>query len=416
MIATNLKFIKNDKGPIGFVLHRIHPYTAKLIPEIPRYVIENYTNSDDLVLDPFCGSGTSLLEARLLHRRAVGIDINPLAVLISKVKTSNLDVVELAKAITKLKQLIRITHRGPIPDFPNIEYWFSKSSQQELARIKYAIESISDHVSEESGNFLLLCFSSIIRKSSFADPYLSMCKSKLITKKIEDGWLPKPIVSFEDALDKRFRWALSLNKFIGRNGKKVRVHQGDNGEILRKFSPRSSGKFDLIITSPPYINAHDYFRNHRMELLWAGLSTVQDIARYRKKSIGATFPRSKGREISETRSQTLNNLIHRLWKQDQERCKTVHNYFEQMDKFLKQCRRILRSNGVLCMVTGDNTICGIKIPTYKILAEVAEFNGFHLTKVFKDKIRRSTLAPERNYHKGLIRKEWILILRSRRSI
>src|SRR3989304_2958664 len=71
---------------MGYLTHNIHAYTAKLIPQIPRYFIEKYTSREDVVFDPFCGSGTTLLEAMLLARNAIGIDINPLATLISEIK------------------------------------------------------------------------------------------------------------------------------------------------------------------------------------------------------------------------------------------------------------------------------------------------------------------------------------------
>ncbi len=106
-----------------YLTHGIHPYTAKLIPHIPRYFIEKYTEKNEVILDPFCGSGTTLLEARLLERNAIGIDINPLAILLSKVKTTPLDVEELKHTIQLCKENLKDGKGKIFVDFPNIDYW-----------------------------------------------------------------------------------------------------------------------------------------------------------------------------------------------------------------------------------------------------------------------------------------------------
>jgi DNA modification methylase len=392
-------------------VHRIHPYTAKLIPQIARYLIERYTSEDDIVLDPFCGSGTSLLEARLRFRRAIGIDINPIAVLISKVKTSHLNLIELEKAIALVKSAVKKTNSAPIPESQNLEYWFSKKTLRELAWIKNTIESLSEDVSETTYNFLLLCFSAIIRKSSYADPYVSLCKSRLAREKIKNGWKATPVRYFETMLEENFKKIVQLHEFVNGNGKDVKIHLGDSRDILKRFSLRRSEKADLIVTSPPYINAHDYLRNHRLELAWLELSTSQEMSDFRRRTIGtATVRKSECQNLPETADDSLNTIMRRIWRVDRERSHLVYNYFVQMDDFFRQSFSILKSHGKLCIVSGDNTVSGIRVPTYKLLANSAEIRGFHLSKVFKDDIPHSTLAPGRSNHNGLIRKEWVLVL------
>src|ERR687888_1474075 len=174
-----------------YLTHSYHPYSAKYIPQIPHYLISNLTNRNDLILDNFVGSGTTLVESKILGRHAIGVDINPLACLVAKVKTTNIHRLNLEKIsaisrsikedILKLRAsggynnntlafnlqnpesinnndylLINIPH-------PNILKWFDKNVIYELLPIKSKIDSLEDnHIKD----FLLVAFSSILRSIS----------------------------------------------------------------------------------------------------------------------------------------------------------------------------------------------------------------------------------------------------------
>ena len=144
---------------VNYLTHGIHPYTAKVIPHIPRYFLEKYTRKNEIILDPFCGSGTTLLETILLGRNTIGIDINPLAILISEVKTTPLDIAELSSAIQLIKERIRNCNKKTTIDFPNIEYWFCKKAIDELSKIKYVIQDTKSKFNEYINNFLTICLS-----------------------------------------------------------------------------------------------------------------------------------------------------------------------------------------------------------------------------------------------------------------
>ena len=119
-------------------------------------------------MDPFCGSGTTLLESILCSRNALGVELNPVARLVAKVKITPLDGAELARAVKEFRKKINHCRFVKPPEFPNRNLWFSPKVQNELAKIKHTIDSMD--IDPNVHDFLLVCFSAIVRKVSNADP------------------------------------------------------------------------------------------------------------------------------------------------------------------------------------------------------------------------------------------------------
>ena len=150
-----------------YATHGYHPYSAKYIPQIPNYLIKNFSEKNDLILDNFMGSGTTLVEAKILGRNALGIDVNPLACLISNAKTINLQcsqLKEISDISASIKQdILAILGSVTLVNFgdnrktidesvinglhPNIWKWFHKNVIYELFVIKNKIQSLeSKHI------------------------------------------------------------------------------------------------------------------------------------------------------------------------------------------------------------------------------------------------------------------------------
>lgn len=404
-----------------YLTHGIHPYTAKLIPHIPRYFIEKYTEKNEVILDPFCGSGTTLLEARLWERNAIGIDINPLAILISGVKTTPLDIEELKHAIQLCKENLKESKRKIFVEFPNIDYWFCNKAQNDLAMIKYSIENLNGKVDKGIYKFLLLCFSSIIRKSSYADPRMAKTyKSKRVIEKIKKGWTPTPIKYFEEALERNLERIKSLsehlNEHLNSNNNYVEFFQGDASELSFLLKQNGIKKVDSIITSPPYINAQDYFRSYKLELWWLGLATPDEVKYLNKRAIGTeNLSGMDYNFVPQTENRLLNTILKRIWKVNRKKLHIIYNYFRNMDIILKQCYNILEVGGYFCLITGNNTICGVQIPTYRIFSQMAENTRFRLVEIWGNEIKNRTLPPNRNHNGGIIKKEWITVFQKKES-
>ena len=402
---------------MDYLTHGIHPYTAKLIPHIPRYFIEKYTEKGEIVLDPFCGSGTTLLEARLLERNAIGIDINPLAKLISEVKTTSINAEKLDSAIQSVKAQLKKDANTATVEFPNIDYWFCKHAQNELAGIKFIIERLSGSIDCNIYKFLQLCFSSIIRKSSYADPRIAKTyKSKRMIEKSKSGWIPKPIQYFEEVLNKNFERVKALSEMLNSNGNYTRVFQGDARQISSMLEQNGIGEVDFIITSPPYINAQDYFRSYKLELWWLGLATPEEVRYLKQQAIGTENLSGINRNsMLKSEIQLLDIICNRIREINGGKSFIVHNYFKNMRLVFEESYKILKRGGHFCLITGNNTICGVQVPTYRILADMAEVIGFKVVEIGTDKIKDRALPPSRNHDGGIIKDEWITVFQKGRN-
>ena len=136
-IPVNFRAMVPELNKPDRYTHLIHPYPAKLLASIPYYILSTdiFCPKGGLVLDPFCGSGTVLLEAIISGRNAIGADANPIARLISRAKTCNVDVVRLEKELNKILHRVAKDRDAAIPAFPNRDYWFSQSVQRQLANL-----------------------------------------------------------------------------------------------------------------------------------------------------------------------------------------------------------------------------------------------------------------------------------------
>jgi len=168
-IAASKKTLVNFKKICGdyhrdYYTNLIHSYPAKMYGAIAQSLIYVYAKIGDTILDPYCGTGTVLMQSCLNGINSIGIDINPLACLITEVKTTRLNTNKLKKEAEKLLSRISATDdEVETPTFPNVNFWFEKNIQVDLSKILKEIKSISN---KKYKNFFLICLSSIIRKVS----------------------------------------------------------------------------------------------------------------------------------------------------------------------------------------------------------------------------------------------------------
>lgn len=375
-----------------------------MIAQIPYYFInhDKFLRRDGIVADFFCGSGTVLVEASLANHRSIGIDINPLGILISKVKSTPIKKDLLDRNIERFDKVLGSIKDANIPEFVNRDFWFSRTSCRKLAIIKHAIETAT--LDPDCRDFLRVCFSSTIRRSSNADPRISPpVYSKEMRKANAKGRKVHVFRNFKEVVTRN---RVRLVSFSNQVKKQLcQVTQSDS-----RYDKLERESIDLVITSPPYMDAQKYMRSSKLELYWLGF-TQEEFCRLDRDSIGTEkISFSSNTKIQYSGLDKIDNLIYRIEKIDAERAYVLAKYIQDMRLSLRTQHAALSNSGKLILVIGNNKVAGLRIPMDKCLQIVAEDLGFQWNGTLVDAIVSRGFMTKRNKTAGIIDSERILIL------
>ena len=367
-------FISNDQRTMT---HGIHKYPAKFFPELPRWIIERYTVEGDLVLDPFMGSGTANLEAALLGRDSIGVDVDPFSRFLASVKTKPLSAKELVKAhkalIASMESFDIDKVINGIPDFPYRDNWFKPYVLKELSYIKASIDTLDS--SKHIKNFFLICFSSVIRAVSEAD---NNCTRTVIRKKLNKHVKENQAITL---FQKRAKFCVEgMLDYIaaGASGKVQIPSKAD----ARNLIGVENNSVDLAVTSPPYMNAVDYPRTHQLELYWLGLAEGS-LSELKKSHVGTEVVKAeKYKELHLTKSESANEVIKRIYETDPRRAFIASNYIDDMIKNMREVHRVLKDGKRYVIVVGNNLVRGAQFETWRYLQEVAPSLGYEVELCF----------------------------------
>ena len=421
-VTINFRKLVSEIKSTDRATHFIHKYPAKLLQHIPYYLFKNnlFSRKGDTVFDPFMGSGTVLLEGILASRKVIGTDINPLAVLISKVKTRQYDIgvleTELNKVIQEYKKVRQLKFEEP--KVINLSHWYDDKTILMLSRLKKVILGIQDIEIKE---FYQVVFSTCIRKYSYADPRVSV-PVKINASRFADGhWLKKHALDhlehikeydlidyFEEVAQKNIQRYLELNNMLESEVKSnVKVYDKDIKKLTAKEINNES--VDFIITSPPYVSAQKYIRSSRLNIEWLGLGE-KETKFYDQHSIGREhIQRSELSMLEPIGSNELNQIITQINEKNPTRAHITHAYMIEMKQTFLELFRVLKKNGYFTMIIGNNTIAGIEFETEKFLRQIAEEIGFETKLVLIDDIKSRGLMTKRNKTASTISREYVIV-------
>ena len=417
--------------------HLIHRYTAKLLPHIPAFFLtSSICPSHATILDPFAGSGTVLLEGMLQGHRSMGVEINPIARLIAKVKTTVFDVDRLEEAAKTVLNIIASDTREPeVPDFPNRDLWFSKKVQAGLARVKAGIEAFEER---DLRDFFWVCYSSMIRRVALADPRISppvvLKPGKFDANSPRHEKVRQMMKDRTDAnVEALFTWTLQeFTKRFRRLEEASRGQELGRAEIIwddarnlsaapmkekglldkaaaTEFPPNS---VDLVITSPPYMNAQKYARSLRLEWYWLGLGSYKELRAMDASMIGTErLTQDEYTELKAVSHAEADELIMKVFKIDKHHARLMANYFDDMRICFKNFFRVIKPGGYFVLVVGNNRVFAQRIPNHRILGDLAVREGFKLACSFVDRIKSRGLMTKRNTTADIIPDEWALVLK-----
>lgn len=368
IIGSKPNYLDFNGVDMNYSTHKYHDYPATMIPKLPDLflnVISKFTEVKSLY-DPFMGSGTTLVEGIRHGINSTGIDLNPLAALMSRVKTKKLNQEKLLKyrkdiysGIEKEKREVWIGSKElKTPNFKNIDYWYKPYVIKELQIIRDQIEDIKDVDYRE---FFLLAFSGTVRYVS--NTRNGEFKMYRMAPKTLEKWEPDVIGKFKEILDKN----------IDLNGK-LKEPQATASVILGTSMKTDlpDNSFDMLITSPPYGDSRTtvaYGQFSRTSLQWLDLDEMPagEVPKIDRKLLGGTL---RDKEIRATASPTLNKYVREIEQKDEKRALEVIQFYDDLYVVLKECYRVMKPNSYQVWVTANRTVKQIQLPTDVIISEL----------------------------------------------
>ncbi len=348
--------------------HCYHTYPAMMIPQVARTLIERYKPSDglSLIMDPYMGSGTTLVESSLIGVNSVGTDINPLARLISSVKTTHFEETSIHEYMEQVSSLSdtyspeKVTNTN-FDRISNYSFWYTEESLLKLSFIDQTISKYPKDIVE----FFKLALSETVREVSFTRN--GEFKRFKMSAKSLSKFNPDVFKIFENKLKRNYSGLQAFNKVPYRPDVKVcdfNTVEGIPEDIVSK------GSVDMVVTSPPYGDSHTtvaYGQFSRWANEWFNFPNAKNLDKIlmggRKLTDISISPRS------------ISNELHEIQKSDSKRYDEVMSFMQEYYLSMKNVASVVRKGGRICYVVGNRTVKGIQIPLDYFTAEVFESFG-----------------------------------------
>ena len=379
----------------AYITHNYYTYPAKFIPQLVSRLINTYTKEKEIVVDPFMGSGTTIVESMVNKRYACGVDINEIAYLISKVKTTPLDIELLKKEYLKLEEKltnysifaekdILIKSKNIVPDNDRIDYWFKPKQKEELSLIFYSIFEIENI---DIRDFYLVAFGQILKTASI--------------------WLQKSIKPTRDMKKKEHD---SYNLFLAQAKRMIKRHEiynsmldkdfFDNIDKYRKikcgdsrYIPLEDGEANFIVTSPPYVTSYEYADLHQLPSLWFGY--LNTLPEFREKFIGSSYKNRDDIDKIDLKSNIVIETIQKFEK-NKKKIREIKNYYADMLESFIEMKRVLKDKGKAAIVIGNTQFKNVDILNAEIFCEQMIHIGFKVFDIIHREIPSKMLPSTRD--------------------
>jgi hypothetical protein len=348
----------------------LHPYPARFIPEIPAQALD-VLGVDGPVIDPFCGSGTTLAEAQRRGLPATGIDLNPIACLISRVRTGRWERGDGERGLHHARMLRdRAWEGGDVAELadqiPRIDHWFAPEAQAALAG---AVQYLGEVEPEWRDRVALAISASVVRLSRQESDTRYAAIDRPVSRDQAATELSQAVVRTCDWLSHRPRSQPAATV-------DVRCHDSrDLSELPRE-------RFAAAVFSPPYPNAYEYWLYHKYRMYWLGFDPVL----------------MRGSELGARPHYCKQNGL------------TEHDFADQMGDVFEELAGCLTPLAPVVVVIGDSVIGGRRINNGQLMVDVATAEGYTLDAWTTRTIRQGRSSFNRAHSRGRT-EEHVLLLR-----
>ncbi len=360
---------------INHLTHGYHRYPAKFVPLLVKKLIEEYTKKNDKVVDIFAGCGTTLVESKVHGRESIGVDVNPVAQLITQAKITAIPPQELQVASDILFERIREFDANIIyflQKHPRIDYWFR---EEEKNKIAFLYKIICESSESDLRTFYLCALSNILKPCS---RWLQSGTKPQIDPNRNDN-ISDPLKKFEFQVKQMCK--KNMDFYLKLAEKKYLTTKCEINNADARCTGIEESSVGAIITSPPYVTSYEYADIHQLTGYW--FDYISEISSFRKKFIGTFFSNNKDNDI---KAPIAKSIVSKLEEKSGRFANEVSKYFNDMFDVSKEMNRILRPGGMACLVIGNTKLKNVEITSAQVIAEMLFMNGFEVSKVIKRQI------------------------------
>lgn len=405
-----------------YATHGLHAYAAKCPPQLVNYALKYYSKPRNIVLDPMMGSGTTLVESKLLGRHSIGTDIDPLARLIAEVKSTPVRDDLIVKAFDELmknspkkfnsnRPMWRISSNSVtgLPANANMEYWFSYGVARSLANLSERIRTT--RMPSTVRNFFWVAFSSLILAKTSVANARDIVHSRHHFLRHEAP--PDVFERFSKRVGIMRKQMADFSARLGREPVSSTACLGD----ARK-STHDDESVDLVFTSPPYVTALDYTRSHFLAVAWLSQELGLSLSEYKERGkdyIGTERKPALTREgfDSVENLKSLKWVLASLRSDANKQALFTERYFVDMYAVMKEISRVLRPKKHAILVVCPSHIRKVEVPSHEILMEMGEDVGLSAKNCYSRTIdaRRRLLPFVKHSFGRRMSTEYVLIFK-----
>jgi tRNA G10 N-methylase Trm11 len=373
--------------------HCFHDYPARMIPQIAGKLVDIYGIDAQLLFDPYCGTGTSLVEGMIRGINVIGTDLNPLARLIAKAKTTLLEpkivdahISAFAKCATRFKS--DFSQGTPqIKGITRLDFWFKPAVIEKLLYIKQFIQELRD---DALCSFFQVAFSETVRECS--NTRNEEFKLYRYDEEKLKRFNPDVFAIMSHKLQRNrnglVRFMLIMENLKGQPKSQIYEFDTVKGIPMDCLKPAS---VDIVITSPPYGDSHTtvaYGQYSRLSSAWLDFQEPEKIDRV---LMGGT----RAKQVEKIHSDSLQRALGQIDRQDKSRALEVASFYNDLQLSIRHVSDVIKPNGYACYVVGNRKVKGIVLPTDQIVRDMFESCGFEYIATYHRSIPNKRM-PLRN--------------------